>query len=109
VGLDLHYQQVTVAMQEDGGRIKGAGKMKPIRLLGTGDGKKAGRGMARLRAVRKPEPVATGYIGNWWLLRQEPGGSAHKAMGQEVSGKRTDRRDVGRSWSLAGSLSQRPG
>ena len=27
LGLDVHYRQVTVAMQEDGGRIKIAGKM----------------------------------------------------------------------------------
>ena len=27
LGLDLHYRQVTVAMQEDGGRIKSVGKM----------------------------------------------------------------------------------
>src|ERR1700741_2148909 len=27
LGLDLHYRHVTVAMQEDGGRIKAAGKM----------------------------------------------------------------------------------
>jgi transposase len=27
LGLDLHYRQVTVAMQEDGGRIKAVGKM----------------------------------------------------------------------------------
>ena len=27
LGLDLHYRQVTVAMQEDGGRIRAAGKM----------------------------------------------------------------------------------
>jgi hypothetical protein len=27
LGLDLHYRQVTVGMQEDGGRIKAAGKM----------------------------------------------------------------------------------
>jgi transposase len=27
LGLDLHYRQVTLAMQEDGGRIKGGGKM----------------------------------------------------------------------------------
>src|SRR5580704_13935868 len=27
LGLDVHYWQVTVAMQEDGGRIKSAGKM----------------------------------------------------------------------------------
>jgi hypothetical protein len=26
-GLDVHYRHVTVAMQEDGGRIKAAGKM----------------------------------------------------------------------------------
>ena len=28
LGLDVHYRQVTVAMQEDGGRIKSAGKMR---------------------------------------------------------------------------------
>jgi len=28
LGLDTHYRQVTVAMQEDGGRIKAAGKMR---------------------------------------------------------------------------------
>jgi hypothetical protein len=27
LGLDLHYRQVTVAVQEDGGQIKVAGKM----------------------------------------------------------------------------------
>ena len=27
LGLDLHYRQVTLAMQEGAGRIKGAGKM----------------------------------------------------------------------------------
>jgi hypothetical protein len=27
LGLDVHYRQVTVAMQEEGGRIKVAGKM----------------------------------------------------------------------------------
>ena len=27
LGLDVHYRQVTVAMQEDGGRIKAGGKM----------------------------------------------------------------------------------
>jgi transposase len=27
LGLDVHYRQVTVAMQEDGGRIKAVGKM----------------------------------------------------------------------------------
>jgi hypothetical protein len=28
LGLDVHYRQVNVAMQEDGGRIKAAGKMR---------------------------------------------------------------------------------
>jgi urease beta subunit len=28
LGLDLHYRQVTVALQEDGGRIKVAGKAR---------------------------------------------------------------------------------
>ena len=33
LGLDVHYWQVTVAMQEDGGRIKSAGKMGPPEFL----------------------------------------------------------------------------
>jgi transposase len=34
LGLDVHYRQVTVAMQEDGGRIKAAGKMTHEDFLG---------------------------------------------------------------------------
>ena len=34
LGLDVHYRQVTVAMQEDGGRIKAAGKMSHGIFLG---------------------------------------------------------------------------
>jgi hypothetical protein len=33
LGLDTHYRQVTVAMQEDGGRIKAAGKMRHADFL----------------------------------------------------------------------------
>ena len=33
LGLDVHYRQVTVAMQEDGGRIKAAGKMGYVDFL----------------------------------------------------------------------------
>ncbi|MEA3163075.1 MAG: hypothetical protein QOE88_893, partial [Verrucomicrobiota bacterium] len=33
LGLDDHYRQVTVAMQEDGGRIKSAGKMTHVAFL----------------------------------------------------------------------------
>ena len=33
LGLDVHYRQVTVAMQEDGGRIKAAGKMGHAQFL----------------------------------------------------------------------------
>jgi hypothetical protein len=33
LGLDVHYRQVTVAMQEDGGRIKAAGKMSHADFL----------------------------------------------------------------------------
>jgi hypothetical protein len=33
LGLDVHYRQVTVAMQEDGGRIKSAGKMGHVEFL----------------------------------------------------------------------------
>ena len=33
LGLDVHYRQVTVAIQEDGGRIKAAGRMKHLVFL----------------------------------------------------------------------------
>ena len=33
LGLDVHYRQVTVAMQEDGGRIKAVGKMGYVDFL----------------------------------------------------------------------------
>jgi len=33
LGLDVHYRQVTVAMQENGGRIKAAGKMGHVEFL----------------------------------------------------------------------------
>ena len=33
LGLDVHYRQVTVAMQEDGGRIMAAGKMRHMDFL----------------------------------------------------------------------------
>src|ERR1700720_1311648 len=33
LGLVVHYRQVTVAMQEDGGRIKAAGKMRHVDFL----------------------------------------------------------------------------
>jgi hypothetical protein len=33
LGLDVHYRQVTVAMQEEGGRIKSAGKMGHVDFL----------------------------------------------------------------------------
>src|SRR6201985_2543040 len=33
LGLDVHCRQVTVAMQEDGGRIKSAGKIRHVDFL----------------------------------------------------------------------------
>ena len=59
LGLDMHYQQVTVAMQEGGGRIKAAGKMRHVDFLNWVQKKlqKAGRSTA----VTKPVPAVTGY------------------------------------------------
>jgi hypothetical protein len=64
LGLDMHYRQVTVAMQEDGGRIKGAGKMRHADFLNW-SAQKVGRKLGNLQLFTKPEPAATGYIASW--------------------------------------------
>jgi hypothetical protein len=58
--LDTHYRQVTVAMQEDGGRIKVAGK-KIYADFGNWVQKKLEEGW-RSTAATKPEPPVIGFI-----------------------------------------------
>jgi hypothetical protein len=89
LGLDLHYRQVTLAMQEDGGRIKAGGKMSyGFSELGP---KEVGRGLADLQLLRSgSQRLLVGY----WLDRElvalgvknlvvvpkamDPGGKKHK-------------------------------
>ena len=92
LGLDVHYRQVTVAMQEDGGRIKAAGKMNHgafVDWIGT----KLEKGWQLYSCY---EAGASGY----WLHRQlvELGVQnlvvAPKAMGgAEAKRQKTDKRD----------------
>jgi hypothetical protein len=53
VGLDVNYRQVTVAMQEDGGRIKSAGKMGHVDFLNWVQ-KKLQEGWQILQLLRSP-------------------------------------------------------
>src|SRR3981081_1486220 len=91
LGLDLHYRQVTVAMQEDGGRIKGAGKMSH-QAFGHWMDKKLAAGWQIESCY---EAGASGY----WLNRQLAALGiknlvvASKAMGQGGKRQKTDRRD----------------
>lgn len=91
LGLDVHYRQVTVAMQEDGGRIRVAGKMSHEAFAGW-IRKKAAEGWAIFSCY---EAGASGY----WLHRElEALGVknlvvAPKAMGQEGKRQKTDKRD----------------
>ena len=62
LGLDVHYRQVTVAMQEDGGRIRVAGKMSHEAFAGW-IRKKAAEGWAIFSCY---EAGASGY----WLHRE---------------------------------------
>src|ERR1700726_3903974 len=93
LGLDVHYRQVTVAMQEDGGRIKAVGKM------GQGDflnwvGKKLAEGWEIHSCY---EAGASGY----WLHRELVKLGVKnlvvvpKAMGQGGKKQKTDKRDAG--------------
>src|ERR1700737_563963 len=91
LGLDVHYRQVTVAMQEDGGRIKAAGKMGHADFLNWVP-KKLKEGWQIYSCY---EAGASGY----WLHRQlvEQGVKnlvvAPKAMGQGGKKQKTDKRD----------------
>jgi transposase len=94
LGLDVHYRQVTVAMQEDGGRIKAAGKMSHEAFLNW-VGTKLEEGW---RIESCYEAGASGY----WLHRElvELGVKnlvvAPKAMGgPEAKRQKTDKRDSG--------------
>jgi hypothetical protein len=91
LGLDVHYRQVTVAMQEDGGRIKGAGKVSH-QAFGHWMDKKLVEGWPIESCY---EAGASGY----WLNRQLAALGvknlvvASKAMGQGGKRQKTDRRD----------------
>ena len=93
LGLDTHYRQVTVAMQEDGGRIKVAGK-KAYGDFSNWVQKKLDEGWEIYSCY---EAGATGY----WLHRQlERMGVKNlvvvpKAMGQGGKKQKTDKRDSG--------------
>ena len=72
LGLDVHYRQVTVAMQEEGGRIKAAGKLGHVDFL-TWAQKKL---QERLAIYSRYEAGASGYrldresvklgVKTWW-------------------------------------------
>src|SRR3984893_13217318 len=91
LGLDLHYRQVTVAMQEDGGRIKSVGKMSHQAFAHWVD-KKWAQGWLTESCY---EAGASGY----WLHRQLVAVGvknlvvAPKAMGTGGKRQKTDRRD----------------
>src|ERR1700730_1244345 len=91
LGLDMHYRQVTVAMQEEGGRIKGAGMMSH-QAFGNWVNKKLAEGWQIESCY---EAGASGY----WLDRQLVALGvknlvvAPKAMGQGGKQQKTDRRD----------------
>src|ERR1700720_3505142 len=93
LGLDDHYRQVTVAMQEDGGRIKSAGKMTHAVFLNWVR-QKLGEGWQIYSCY---EAGASGY----WLHRElvKLGVKnlvvAPKAMGQGGKKQKTDKRDAG--------------
>ena len=93
LGLDVHYRQVTVAMQEDGGRIKAAGKMGHGVFQGWVE-KKCQEGWQIYSCY---EAGASGY----WLdreLRQLGVKNlvvVPKAMGQGGRKQKTDKRDSG--------------
>ena len=92
LGLDVHYRQVTVAMQEDGGRIKAAGKM--------GLGGFLNWVRTKLEQGWRIESCYEAGASGYWLHRQlvELGVKnlvvAPKAMGgAEAKRQKTDKRD----------------
>jgi hypothetical protein len=93
LGLDMHYRQVTVAMQENGGRIKAAGKISHVDFLNWVR-KKVQEGWEIHSCY---EAGACGY----WLhrelvkLRVKNLVVVPKAMGQGGQKQKTDKRDAG--------------
>src|ERR1700760_1829625 len=93
LGLDVHYRQVTVAMQEDGGRIKAAGKMGYVDFLNWVR-KKLEEGWEIHSCY---EAGASGY----WLHRELVKLGVKnlvvvpKAMGKGGQKQKTDQRDAG--------------
>jgi transposase len=91
LGLDLHYRQVTVAMQENGGRIKGVGKMGREGFLSWVEGKQK----EGWKLYSCYEAGASGY----WLHRrlEELGVTnwvvAPRDMGRGAKRQKTDKRD----------------
>jgi transposase len=91
LGLDMHYHQVTVAMQEEGGAIRGVGKMGHEAFQNWVE-KKLAKGWVISSCY---EAGASGY----WLHRvlEEMGVKnlvvAPKAMGPGAKRQKTDRRD----------------
>ena len=93
LGLDVHYRQVTVAIQEDGGRIKAAGRMKHPVFVDWIQ-KKLDQGWEICSCY---EAGASGY---WLHRRLEQMGVQNlvvvpKAMGQGGKKQKTDKRDAG--------------
>jgi len=60
LGLYMHYRQVTVAMQENGGRIKAAGKMSHVVFLNWVQ-KRLAEGWQIYSCYEAGEPAVTGY------------------------------------------------
>ena len=93
LGLDDHYRQITVALQEDGGRIKSAGKMTHAVFLNWVR-QKLGEGWEINSCY---EAGASGY----WLHRELVKLGVKnlvvvpKAMGQGGKKQKTDKRDAG--------------
>jgi transposase len=91
LGLDVHYRQVTIAMQEDGGRIKSAGKMGHQAFANWVE-KKLQEGWEIQSCY---EAGASGY----WLHRELVKRGVKnlvvvpKVMGQRGQKQKTDRRD----------------
>ena len=93
LGLDVQYRQVTVAMQEDGGRIKSAGKMGHPEFLNW-VGKKLEEGWEIYSCY---EAGASGYWLHRELVKLEVKNLVvvPKAMGRGGKKQKTDKRDAG--------------
>ena len=85
LGLDVHYRQVTVAMQEDGGRIKAAGKMSYEDFLNWVR-KKLKEGWKNLQLLRSRSQRLLVTPGASEAGGQKPGGGAqgHGSRRQEA-------------------------